>query len=39
LERAVQPREEKAVGKPYHSLPVPDGGLQESLRETFYEGM
>jgi len=35
---AVQPGEEKAVGRPYCSLPVPDRGLQESWRGTFYKG-
>jgi len=36
---AVQPGEEKAPGRPYSSLPVPEGGLQESRRGTFYKGM
>ncbi|GAB0204209.1 hypothetical protein GRJ2_002886500 [Grus japonensis] len=30
---------EKAVGRPYSSLPVPEGGLQESWRGTVYKGM
>jgi len=30
---------EKAAGRPYSSLPVPEGGLQESWREAFYKGM
>jgi len=33
----VQPGEEKAPGTPYSSLPVPEGGLQESWRGTFYK--
>ena len=32
---AVQPGEEKALGTPYSSLPVPEGSLQESWRGTF----
>jgi len=36
---AVQPGEEKAVGRPYSSLPVPDGGLQESWTGSFYKGL
>ena len=36
---AVQPGEEKAPGRPYSSLPVPEMGLQESWRGTFYKGM
>ncbi|KAK4826539.1 hypothetical protein QYF61_010059 [Mycteria americana] len=41
LERVgvVQPGEEKALGTPCCSLPVPEGGLQESWRGTFYKGM
>ncbi|GAB0189068.1 mitochondrial enolase superfamily member 1 [Grus japonensis] len=35
----VQPGEEKAAGRPYRSLPVPEGGLQESWGGTGYEGM
>jgi len=31
--------EEKAPGRPYCSLPVPEGGLQESWRGTFDKGM
>ena len=30
---------EKALGTSYSSLPVPEGGLQESWRGTFYSGM
>ena len=36
---SVQPGEEKALGKPCCSLPVPEGALQQSWRETFYEDM
>jgi len=36
---AVQPGEEKAAGRPYCSLPVAEGGLQESCKGTFYKGM
>ena len=38
---AVQPAEEKAAVRPYSSLPVPvpEGGLQESWRGTFYKGL
>ena len=36
---AVQPGEEKAPGRLSSSLPVPEGGLQESWRGTFYKGM
>ena len=32
------PAEEKASGRPYCSLPVPEGGLPESRRGTFYKG-
>ena len=35
----VQPGEEKAPGRPYSSLPVPEGGLQESWRGTFHKGV
>ena len=35
----VQLGEEKAPGRPYSSLPVPKGGLQESWRGPFYKGM
>ncbi|KAK4831240.1 hypothetical protein QYF61_016472, partial [Mycteria americana] len=35
----VQPGEEKALGRPYSSLPVSEGGLQEIWRGTFYKGM
>ena len=34
---AVQPGEENTPGRPYSSLPVPEGGLQESWRGTFYK--
>jgi len=30
---------EKASGTPSRSLPVPEGGLQESQRGTFYKGI
>ena len=30
---------EKAEGRPYSSLPVSEGGLQESWRGTFYKGV
>jgi len=30
---------EKAVGRPYSSLPLPEGGLRESWRGTFYKGL
>jgi len=36
---AVQPGEEKAAGRPYGSLLVPEMGLQESWRGTVYKGM
>jgi len=32
---ALQPGEEKAPGRPYRGLPVPEGGLQESWGGTF----
>jgi len=35
-EMGVQPAEERAPGRPYISLPVPEGGLQERRRGTFY---
>jgi len=35
----VQSREEKAPARPYSSLPVPEGGLQDSWKGTFYKGM
>ena len=35
----VQPGEEKASGRPYSSLSVPKGDLQESWRGTFYKSM
>ena len=37
--RVVQPGEEKALGRPYSSLPVPKGGLQESWGGAFYKGI
>jgi len=36
---AVQPGEEKAAGRPYCSLPVPEGALQDIWRGTFYKGI
>lgn len=39
LTRLVEPEEEKALGRPYSSLPVPKGDLQEIWRWTFYKGM
>ena len=36
---AVQPGEEKTPGRPYCGLSLPEGGLQESWRGTFYKGM
>ena len=36
---AVQPGEEKAAGRPYSSLPVPEGALQDIWRGTFYKGI
>ena len=35
---AVQPGEENSFGRPYSSLPVHEGGLQESWRGTFLQG-
>ena len=35
---AVQPGEEKTPGRPHSSIPLPEGGLQESWRGTFYKG-
>jgi len=35
---ALQPGEKKARRRPYSSLPVPEGGLQESWGGTFYKG-
>ena len=35
----VQPGEEKAPGRLYSSLPVPEESLQESQRGTFYKAM
>jgi len=35
----VQPGQEKAAGRPCCGLPVPEGGLQESWRGTFYKGL
>jgi len=37
--QAVQPGEEKAPGRPYCSLPVPEGSLREGWRQTSYKGM
>jgi len=34
-----QPGEEKALGWPYSSLPVPEGGLQEGWRGAFHRGV
>ncbi|TRZ07636.1 hypothetical protein HGM15179_019473 [Zosterops borbonicus] len=34
----VQPGEEKALRRPYSSLPVPKGGLLQGRRGTFYKG-
>jgi len=36
---AVQPGEEKAPGRPYSSLPVPEGGLQETWGGTSHKGL
>jgi len=36
---AVQPGEDKALRTPYCSLPVHEGGLQESWRGTFGKGL
>jgi len=36
---ADQLGEEKAPGRPHSSLPVTEGGHQESWRGTFYKGM
>jgi len=35
----VQPGEEKASGRPFCSLPIPEGGPQENWIGTFYKGM
>ncbi|GAB0209123.1 mitochondrial enolase superfamily member 1 [Grus japonensis] len=35
----VQPGEEKGPGRPNCSLPVPEGGLQESWRGTVHQGV
>jgi len=35
---AVQPGEEKALGRPHNSLPVSEGGLQERWRGIFLQG-
>jgi len=35
----VQPGKVKALGRPYSSLPVGEGGLQGSWRGTFYKGL
>jgi len=32
---AVQPGEEKALGRPYSSLPVPEGGATRKLERDF----
>jgi len=37
--QADQPGEEKALGRPYNCLPVPEGDLEESWRWTFYKGV
>jgi len=37
--RLVQPGEVQALGRPHSTLSVPEGGLQESWRGTFYKGM
>ena len=34
----LQPGEKKALAD-YSSLPVPEGGLQESWKQSFYKGM
>jgi len=34
-----QPGEEKAAGRPYHSLPVPEGCLQEGWRGICHKGV
>ena len=36
---ALQPGEVKALRRSYSSLPVPEGGLQESWGGTFYKGV
>ena len=36
---AVQPGEEKTLGRPYNSLPVLEEGLRESWRGTVYTHM
>jgi len=36
---AFQPGEEKAAERPYCSPPVPEGGLQERWKGTFYKGL
>jgi len=35
----IQPGEDKAPGRPCSSLPVTEGGLQESCRRSFYKSM
>ena len=37
--RAPQPGEEKALRRPYISLSVPEGGLQEHGGGTLYTGL
>jgi len=37
--RFVQPEEEQAPGRPQSSLPVPEEGLQESWKGTFYKDL
>jgi len=32
-------KRKKAARRPYSSLPLPEGSLQESWRGTFYKGM
>ncbi|GAB0204267.1 hypothetical protein GRJ2_002892300 [Grus japonensis] len=39
LREKAQPGEEKALGRPYSSLPVLEEGLQEGWRGTVYKGM
>jgi len=36
---AIQPGEEKALGRPHSSLPVPNRGREESWRGTCYKGI
>ena len=37
--KALQPVEEKTPTRPYSSLPVTEGGLQENWEGTFYKDM